>query len=600
MRNHWIALFLFLTFALPHALADDPNSYPENRRLWGPTSATFFQIAEGGTIKFMAGPQYGAAVELQGFKPNQLNCVSIPPAPNMTNQQWECTGIKSLIAMEGNSEVYYENSDGRSNMIAIQVNPAPAIDPSDNYPRVIRASFSYDSKELFFDLDKPLTTPMKFVYEIHSEPGFVLQRTGEQLIVNGGEFIVRGADAFFEQSGGDGTLFTIISAMCDQGGTYASTGIVNASCSRTLQQNYRYYKIAEPTESTADLKAEIILDTMTWDQEPGTTFTLPIRTTNIGPDGANDVSLTIVYDPNMIEPTNLDTRCSIAPHSSTVATVFCMVDILEVGQLKEINIKMRLTDACTKLSTFALKACTNAPWNDSNNANNCSREITIRPTCASNSSAGAASSGMRSAIAAPSSSFRSSQARQEESHSSLRSYANVFSDITSLGIKREAAAHLYDEGIISGYPDGEFKGAQPVNRAEAAKFLLNATEDSVEDKPSNNLFPDVPNGQWFTQYVVRCFEKGIIKGHPNGYFKPADTVNTAEFLKMINHAFALPTELPYTYADVSNNDWFALYAGAAQEYDMFPDRTTQLDPSRPMSRFDVAIAIHQVLLRRGW
>ena len=94
-------------------------------------------------------------------------------------------------------------------------------------------------------------------------------------------------------------------------------------------------------------------------------------------------------------------------------------------------------------------------------------------------------------------------------------------------------------------------------------------------------------------------EKGIINGHPDGSFKPADTVNTAEFLKMITLNFDLETYLPHSYSDAPDDAWFAMYAGIAQKYNLFPDRNTaKLEPTRTLTRKEVAIAIYQYLFRK--
>lgn len=145
---------------------------------------------------------------------------------------------------------------------------------------------------------------------------------------------------------------------------------------------------------------------------------------------------------------------------------------------------------------------------------------------------------------------------------------------------------------------GEFKADQEVNRAEAAKFLLYARYDTVDELQNNGRFPDVLDGEWYVKFVVYAANLGVISGHPDGFFRPGDTVNTAEFLKMLTLTFALEENLSYSYTDVEASDWFAKYAGTAEEYHLFPERGAYLYPSQNLTRGEVAVAIYQYLQYR--
>lgn len=178
-------------------------------------------------------------------------------------------------------------------------------------------------------------------------------------------------------------------------------------------------------------------------------------------------------------------------------------------------------------------------------------------------------------------------------------YQNPFPDTDMGQLAGKAAAELSRRTVVGGFPDGQFKGGRPVNRAEAAKFLLLARFETVADVSNTHSFPDVLDNQWFTKFVVTAAQKSIINGYPDGLFRPANQVNTAEFLKMLSLGFGLQLNLPHSYADVSAGDWFAPYAGIAQKYELFPGRSSLLHPESPLSREDVAVAIYQYLLNRN-
>ena len=173
---------------------------------------------------------------------------------------------------------------------------------------------------------------------------------------------------------------------------------------------------------------------------------------------------------------------------------------------------------------------------------------------------------------------------------------NYFSDVDSDTLDGAAANTLAAEGVIGGFPDGTFRGDKPVNRAEAAKFLVVAKLGSVGDARNNGHFLDVLEGEWYVKYVISAAELGVISGYPDRTFRPANTVNTAEFLKMLSKAFGLLQDLQHSYTDVPPDAWFAKFAGAAQQYDLFPGRPEgQLQPERLLTRGEVAIAIYKLM-----
>ncbi len=176
---------------------------------------------------------------------------------------------------------------------------------------------------------------------------------------------------------------------------------------------------------------------------------------------------------------------------------------------------------------------------------------------------------------------------------------NRFSDIDSSTLEGQAANALANSNVIGGFADGTFGGGKSVNRAEAAKFILMARFGSVPEARNDNLFLDVLEGEWYVKYVVYAANLGVISGYSDRMFRPANTVNTAEFLKMITNAFGLQQDISYNYSDVPEGAWFAKFAGVAQTYDLFPGRPTgQLQPERLLTRGEVAIAIYKLMENR--
>ena len=111
---------------------------------------------------------------------------------------------------------------------------------------------------------------------------------------------------------------------------------------------------------------------------------------------------------------------------------------------------------------------------------------------------------------------------------------------------------------------------------------------------------DLASGQWYSKYVGYAITHDIVSGYPDGSFKPLDTVDTAEFLKMFSLVYELELDLSYDYLDVSEDDWFAPYVGLVSEYDlMLEEDACTLNPGRELTRYDVAIALYQYDMNSG-
>lgn len=157
----------------------------------------------------------------------------------------------------------------------------------------------------------------------------------------------------------------------------------------------------------------------------------------------------------------------------------------------------------------------------------------------------------------------------------------------------KAITMVKNTGIFQGYPDGTFKPNQPINRAETVKVILLALNKSLLSPDGTNLgFWDVAPFDWYTSYLRTAKIHGIINGYPDGTFKPGNTVNRAELLKMFLEAteIAIPGCYGQPYPDVpANSPWYLKYACFAKQYDLVEvDTMGRMKPGTPMTRGGVA------------
>ena len=85
---------------------------------------------------------------------------------------------------------------------------------------------------------------------------------------------------------------------------------------------------------------------------------------------------------------------------------------------------------------------------------------------------------------------------------------------------------------VNGVPTGTFRPDASLNRAEAAKMLVNAAQ-MAEDVSGAPHFPDVASADWFYNFVETAFNNGVVSGYPDGMYRPANNINRAEVAKMV-------------------------------------------------------------------
>jgi len=119
---------------------------------------------------------------------------------------------------------------------------------------------------------------------------------------------------------------------------------------------------------------------------------------------------------------------------------------------------------------------------------------------------------------------------------------------------------LKDSNVVQGRSLGFFNPNANVNRAEMLKILLESIDISPNGDIYNSCFPDV-NNEWFARYVCYAKENNIISGYPDGFFRPGNTVNLAEALKMSFNSFGQELE-------ESDGDWFVSFLDTAKYYNI--------------------------------
>ncbi|WP_312702206.1 S-layer homology domain-containing protein, partial [Sedimentibacter sp.] len=146
----------------------------------------------------------------------------------------------------------------------------------------------------------------------------------------------------------------------------------------------------------------------------------------------------------------------------------------------------------------------------------------------------------------------------DESRDGWLSDANPFTDLAGHDWSNRAISTLYNAGIIKGYPDGTFRPSDPITRAEFATIA--AKFDALELQ-NTTKFTDI-FGHWAEKYITSSENKGWIKGYPDMTFKPEQDITRAEAMTLINNVLerAVPAENIHPDAifwpDMQESDWY--------------------------------------------
>lgn len=144
-----------------------------------------------------------------------------------------------------------------------------------------------------------------------------------------------------------------------------------------------------------------------------------------------------------------------------------------------------------------------------------------------------------------------------EYRSSIFTDKESFYDVRSSRWSVKYIATLSNGNIIKGYPDGSFKPGNPITRAELATIASMFDNLTLQD----SIFNDV-KGHWAEKYINYAAEKGWVKGYPDGSFKPDQYITRAEFVTLVNSVLDRKIQKSHIlneaniYPDLSENMWY--------------------------------------------
>jgi hypothetical protein len=94
---------------------------------------------------------------------------------------------------------------------------------------------------------------------------------------------------------------------------------------------------------------------------------------------------------------------------------------------------------------------------------------------------------------------------------------------------------LAEKKIVAGYPDGTFRPERAVNRDEFAAMIDKAfNRPPVREISSGAAYKDVPEGYWAAPAIEDAYEQGLMTGYPNGVFRPNQNVSKVDAIAALS------------------------------------------------------------------
>lgn len=170
-------------------------------------------------------------------------------------------------------------------------------------------------------------------------------------------------------------------------------------------------------------------------------------------------------------------------------------------------------------------------------------------------------------------------------------------DIDAAFWAKDEVMQLIEMGVISGYPDGEFRAALPINRGQAANLFTGVLKLPVITYQS--IFADVSSKSSFSKGVMATYAANIFAGKPDGKFGVADALTREQMASTIVRAFRLQD----TGAPIIFTDWYKISESHRENVKILAQHgiTTgradgSFDPKATINRATFTVMLHRALV----
>ena len=174
---------------------------------------------------------------------------------------------------------------------------------------------------------------------------------------------------------------------------------------------------------------------------------------------------------------------------------------------------------------------------------------------------------------------------------------------TATDTYRDEIEQAVAKGFVAGFKDDTFKPLESLTREQLVSMVIGAlsTVDGLQvqapEAATSQPYPDVDTSRWSAAKIEWAKENQIVKGYPDGTFRPEQPVTRAELMAVLESAAKFANtkrgqtaelaslQNPQSFADISGH-WgedliqkMSAYCGVASPYNEAGDSFLPNDPS---------------------
>lgn len=162
---------------------------------------------------------------------------------------------------------------------------------------------------------------------------------------------------------------------------------------------------------------------------------------------------------------------------------------------------------------------------------------------------------------------------------------------------RNAVGYLYEKGIVNGVDSEHFMPDSRVSRSELATMLMRL--DGIEPSDISCGLSDIKEDDWYCKIINAAVNEGLITGFEDGTFRGTNAVTRNEFVAIVarilqrEKGITVPN-IALTYTD-RLTDWAVDYIRIAKSEDIILDRTDGIFAGDALvSRGDAAVMMERL------
>lgn len=172
----------------------------------------------------------------------------------------------------------------------------------------------------------------------------------------------------------------------------------------------------------------------------------------------------------------------------------------------------------------------------------------------------------------------------------------VFPDIKG-HYAEEYIHHLHDAGVVNGRPDGTFGPNNPVSRAEFVTMMVKALKlQGIAENAKG--YTDI-DGHWAKNTLLLAAKHNLISGYPDKTLKPDNPITLAEVSAVISRAFNFKTSKNGVYPKIRQGMWYTPYVKKMFDSGILNTEDNlykfQFDEQANLSRANCALMISRAL-----